>query len=223
MFIITEVESQNSEQESPYIEMNSRMKSVSILDTPTEADLPPPIVPTSEALHELMVSSETKELAAYSYIYSAESNEPLESSCTNYNSKSVVPPSVPPRRSSYCKSASTFAPITPTLEPVSFNSKPTIPMLHFSTSALCSHENNITLPEEFHDVSPATCRKIVDKNDGDIIRATKQLKVHQLMGMKLPFIEENDCVRALDHCQDKTDRAAVWLMDLSETISARRR
>ena len=76
---------------------------------------------------------------------------------------------------------------------------------------------------EFPDVEVEVCIKVFNQAKGDLTLARTELKVHQLMEMGFPYIEEADCTRALDHCQGKTERAAAWLLELSETISARKR
>ena len=74
---------------------------------------------------------------------------------------------------------------------------------------------------EFPDVSHGALNTAVQNSQGNIEKARGEVKVHQLMGFGLPYIHEEDCRRALTHCQGKMDRAAAWLLEQSETISNR--
>lgn len=53
-------------------------------------------------------------------------------------------------------------------------------------------------------------------------RLREEVNVEQLYNMKIPYITEEDCRRALTHCQNKLDRAAMWLLEQSETISSKK-
>ncbi len=179
------------------------MKGQSILDTPTEADLPPPIVPTAEALHNLMISTETKNI--YSDIDEDNNRSPdVESTyCVIQQSNfDNSPPPIPPRKS--------FSDSNPDSQ----SSKP--PPIHPRSNSF-KHILD-TLLKEFPDIAPDTCTRLVRKYGNNIDRTRNELKVCQLLSMGFPYIEEKDCIRALDHCQGKTERAAVWLLEMSETI-----
>ena len=76
--------------------------------------------------------------------------------------------------------------------------------------------------KEFPDVEFRLCENAVRKSGGVLEKAREDIKVQQLLGMRFLYIKEEDCLRALAHCQGKMDRAAVWLIELSETISARK-
>ena len=78
-----------------------------------------------------------------------------------------------------------------------------------------------TLRLEFPDVTLGALNAAVQNSQGNIEKARGEVKVHQLMGFGLPYIHEEDCRRALTHCQGKMDRAAAWLLEQSETISNR--
>ena len=78
------------------------------------------------------------------------------------------------------------------------------------------------LCKEFPDVEFRLCENAVRKSGGVLEKAREDIKVQQLLGMRFLYIKEEDCLRALTHCQGKMDRAAVWLIELSETISARK-
>ena len=63
------------------------------------------------------------------------------------------------------------------------------------------------------------CRFALEQHDFDIEKAKEEVRVQILLGMLLPNIREEDCRRALVHCQQKTNRAAAWLLQKSEDIS----
>ena len=77
------------------------------------------------------------------------------------------------------------------------------------------------LCKEFPDLNAMTCETSLTKHGGNLELAREEVKVRQLMGMSFPYIDEDDCRRALSHCQGKMERAAMWLMEQSETIASR--
>ena len=77
------------------------------------------------------------------------------------------------------------------------------------------------LCQEFPDLNSWTCRVALEKHGGNLDLAREEVKVTQLMGMGFPYIDEDDCLQALSHCQGKMERAAMWLMEQSETIASR--
>ena len=219
-----------SDQESPYIRMKSGQ---SILDMPTKGDLPPPIAPTAEALQDLMILSETKNVSIYSDI--DQDNDVESTYCVvqqgHFDNPPVQqghfdnPPPVPPRKTESNPDSQSFKPILPPprshdLTPIphnepSSNHRP----ISIHTSSTEPRENILqTLLKEFSDIAPDTCTRIARNCGSNVEKARKELKICQLMSMGFPYIEEKDCDRALEHCQGKTERAAAWLLELSETI-----
>lgn len=98
----------------------------------------------------------------------------------------------------------------------------TIPALARSKTVTVKPTNMIdTLHLEFPDVTPGPLNTAVQNSQGNVEKAREEVKVYQLMGFGFPYIHEEDCRRALTHCQGKMDRAAAWLLEQSETISNR--
>ena len=74
------------------------------------------------------------------------------------------------------------------------------------------------LREEFPDALPDMCRQALEANRHNINSARKHLQVQFLLGMGIPYVNAEDCKRALSHCQWKMDRAATWLLEQSYEI-----
>lgn len=75
--------------------------------------------------------------------------------------------------------------------------------------------------EEFIGCEIEICKFSLEQHDFDIRKAKEEVRVQILLGMLLPNIREEDCRKALVHCQQKTNRAAAWLLQKSEDISRR--
>lgn len=75
--------------------------------------------------------------------------------------------------------------------------------------------------EEFAGCEVEICKFALEQQGYDMERAREEIRVQILLGMLLPNIREEDCRRALVHCQHKTDRAATWLLQRSEEIQSR--
>lgn len=78
-----------------------------------------------------------------------------------------------------------------------------------------------TLCGEFPDLDSWTCQMALQKHGGNLECAREEVKVKQLMDMGFKYIDKDDCRRALSHCQGKMERAAMWLMEQSDTIARR--
>ena len=66
---------------------------------------------------------------------------------------------------------------------------------------------------EFPGVSASTCKRILETHKYSLTEAKEYLQVEQLMSMGISNVTEQDCRRALEHCQYSVDRAAGWLLD----------
>ena len=72
--------------------------------------------------------------------------------------------------------------------------------------------------EEFSECDPDILTFALSHENYDVEHAKHYIRVQHLLGMLLPNITEDDCTRALLHCQQKVDRAALWLMEKSMQI-----
>ena len=72
--------------------------------------------------------------------------------------------------------------------------------------------------QEFSDCDPEILEFALSHEKYDVNHAKHYIRVQQLLGMLLPNITEDDCSKALLHCQQNMDRAAMWLMEKSQTI-----
>ncbi len=79
----------------------------------------------------------------------------------------------------------------------------------------------IRLNSEFSNCSSFLIRNALQKCKNDPKAAAQEIRVRKLMEMGVRNVSEIDCVRALSHCQQKTDRAAEWLLLISEDIKDR--
>ena len=75
--------------------------------------------------------------------------------------------------------------------------------------------------EDFKETDTKICERVLRKYPKDLEMAKQEIKVELLLGMGLAYIQEQDCLRALGHCQWKVERAALWLMDQSHDIANR--
>ena len=75
--------------------------------------------------------------------------------------------------------------------------------------------------EEFANCQVEICRFALEQHNFDLERTKEEIRVQNLLSMLLPHIREEDCRRALVHCQHKTNRAAAWLMQRSEELQKR--
>lgn len=75
---------------------------------------------------------------------------------------------------------------------------------------------------EFQSCTPEVCKQALKKHKYEVDAAKEEIRVHMLMEMQMPHITTEDCRRALSHCQQKTDRAAAWLLEQSDDIERRR-
>ena len=91
-----------------------------------------------------------------------------------------------------------------------------------SEELLSQLQNLILRDEEFRNCSKQVCRESLVTFNCDVEKAKVNMRVQMLLGMRIPFIDASDCKRALSHCQHKTDRAAEWLLQLSEDIELRK-
>lgn len=80
---------------------------------------------------------------------------------------------------------------------------------------------NILVDDEFSGCDIEICRFSLEQQGYDVDKAKEEIRVQILLGMLLPNIREEDCRRALVHCQHKTNRAAIWLLQKSEEIQRR--
>ncbi len=74
---------------------------------------------------------------------------------------------------------------------------------------------------EFSDCASAVIRNSLQKHDNNFEKAKQEIRINKLLDMGIPNINEADCERALSHCQQKTDRAAEWLLQMSDDIEER--
>ena len=72
--------------------------------------------------------------------------------------------------------------------------------------------------EEFEECDKEILKFALSHENYDVEHAKHYIRVQHLLGMLLPNITEDDCSKALLHCQQKVDRAALWLMEKSEEI-----
>ena len=72
--------------------------------------------------------------------------------------------------------------------------------------------------DEFVGCEIEICKFALEQEDFNVEMAKEEIRVQILLGMLLPNIREEDCRRALVHCQHKTNRAAAWLLQLSTEI-----
>lgn len=75
--------------------------------------------------------------------------------------------------------------------------------------------------EEFSGFEVEICRFALEQQNYDLEYAKEEMRVQILLSMLLPHIREEDCRRALVHCQQKTNRAAAWLIQRSEELERR--
>lgn len=75
--------------------------------------------------------------------------------------------------------------------------------------------------EEFSGCELEICKFALQQCDYDLELAREEVRVQNLLSMLLPHIREEDCRRALVHCQQKTNRAAAWLIQRSDQIDRR--
>ena len=75
---------------------------------------------------------------------------------------------------------------------------------------------------EFQSCTPEVCMQALKKHKYEVDAAREEIRVHMLMEMQMAHITTEDCRRALSHCQQKTDRAAAWLLEQSDDIERRR-
>ena len=74
---------------------------------------------------------------------------------------------------------------------------------------------------EFSDCQPDVVRRALLKHRNDFEKVKEEIRVQKLLDMCIPNINNADCRRALSHCQQKTDRAAEWLLQLSLDVEER--
>lgn len=72
--------------------------------------------------------------------------------------------------------------------------------------------------KEFSGCNVEICRYALMQEGYVVEKAKENIRVQLLLDMLLPNISEEDCRRALTHCQHKVDRAAGWLLQMSEQI-----
>ena len=75
---------------------------------------------------------------------------------------------------------------------------------------------------EFQSCTHEVCLKALRKCNFEMNAAKEEVRVHMLMEMRVAHITADDCRRALSHCQQKTDRAAAWLLEQSDEIERQR-
>ena len=75
---------------------------------------------------------------------------------------------------------------------------------------------------EFQSCTPEICMQALKKHKYEVEVAKEEIRVHMLMEMQVAHITAEDCRRALSHCQQKTDRAAAWLLEQSDDMERRR-
>lgn len=78
------------------------------------------------------------------------------------------------------------------------------------------------LVAEFPDAEPGLCQKALESHGYDVAKAREEIQVQILLGMRIPNTNADDCRRALNHCQYKIDRAAIWLVERSIELEERR-
>ena len=74
---------------------------------------------------------------------------------------------------------------------------------------------------EFSGCEVEICKFALEQQDYNLDKAKEEMRVQILLSMLLPHIREEDCRRALVHCQQKTNRAAAWLIQRSEELVRR--
>lgn len=225
--------------DDPYITMNpaamniqTQASSTSLIDSESHscAVLPTPITPTTETadfvpptepphkLFDPLCNESSNVTGQYSYLSEVNLSKDehffpvkdLDSSSTIYvqipdddmPSKQESPPPIPPR--------------------LSTNSAP--PRIPYSTQLVDSSADNLEkLQQEFPNMNVKFLQKALFACQGNIELSIEKVKVDQLLGFGLQYINEEDCRKALKHCQGKVDRAGAWLLEQNETISNRKK
>ena len=100
---------------------------------------------------------------------------------------------------------------------------PRTPKQSFETKPDSSSDALEKLRKEFPDMNIAFLQKVLVGCEGNFDLAIERIKVDQLLGFGLPYINEEDCLKALKHCQGKVDRAGAWLLEQNEIISNRKK
>ena len=95
-----------------------------------------------------------------------------------------------------------------------------IPTTRPEFSTLPGLDRILTDPE-FSDCQPEVATRALQKYKNDFEKVKEEIRVQKLLDMCIPNINNADCRRALSHCQQKTDRAAEWLLQLSLDIEDR--
>lgn len=206
---------------------------INLLDKPTELNLPPPLAPTPTQTTPQTTPQNIPKLDHH-FREAPEKDQPAMSGSSNQSSNSNLdidkeslyyyitrsqtsepynvshdPPPIPPRLSQKSLDES-----PPLLRPHPLEIEPNTT---FNKDSLYK-----VIFKEFPNTSRSIFNRIAEQCDWNIETIRDKFKIRQLMEMHFPYIEETDCIRALEHCQGKVDRAAAWLIDVSETISARR-
>ena len=73
--------------------------------------------------------------------------------------------------------------------------------------------------KEFSECNVDICKYALMQEGYEVERAKESIRVQLLLDIKFPNISENDCRRALAHCQHKVDRAAGWLLQMNAKVN----
>ena len=134
--------------------------------------------------------------------------------------KAKKPPMPPPRRKSN-PVVHDIAQLFPKPKP------PPSPRAHSGAAAAFNEagmrlQTLILSDPEFQSCTPEVCKQALEMHNYEMKAAKEEIRVHMLMEMQVAHIDPEDCRRALSHCQQKTDRAAAWLLEQSDDIERRR-
>ena len=214
----------------PYVEMRpsdfpalgSPTSETHNVDTPIDVSaLPPPIIDSSEALHAVL----------YQRADSCLGKRVPDAVTTDYVPIAGQTPKHSPRPvlSEQALSSHYFLARGPDGSPVgaetqtgtlSAEGSATSPYLVSEvTSDLAELVAKLKVDPEFRDTDHHLCEKALEKYPNDVDKAKQEIKVELLLGMSLPYINREDCERALGHCRWNVERAGMWLMEQSMDIS----
>lgn len=195
---------------------------------------------TTQAVNDALMPSRVRFMSksgkADNSTWNSSSNPYPISKRSESQSVKAKPPPVPPREDEvggHQRHRSDVSPIqvrpkpvprkTPTSDNIKINGQRGTPSSGNKLDKTISQlQNTIISDPEFSHVSKEDCTESLVTHNFNLEKAKDSLRVKFLLGMGIPYIDAADCERALSHCQHKTDRAAEWLLQLSEDIELRR-
>ena len=196
----------------PYVEMHpSALGSPVHVNTPIDVSaLPPPIIDSSEALHAALYKRADSCLGER--VPDAVTNDDYVPRRTPNH---IPRPSLSeqPLSSHYCLARGSDGSAEPQTR--------TPYLVSEVTSELAEQVAKLKLDPEFIDTDHHLCEKALEKHPSDVDKAKQEIKIELLLGMSLPYINRQDCERALGHCRWNVERAGLWLMEQSVDIAKR--